>query len=85
MATSPLNTPASGTAQRNEGNSNVEPQSAFYSHSSQAIAAVSNGKALVTQLWYAREGIITPEMEFIAIRENAGRAARSRTNLQSAI
>jgi phosphomethylpyrimidine synthase len=25
----------------------------------------------VTQLWYAREGIVTPEMEFIAIRENA--------------
>ncbi|MEO6872157.1 MAG: phosphomethylpyrimidine synthase ThiC, partial [Chthoniobacterales bacterium] len=25
----------------------------------------------VTQLWYARQGIITPEMEFIAIRENA--------------
>ena len=29
----------------------------------------------VTQLWYAREGIITPEMEFIAIRENMRRAA----------
>src|SRR5690606_7824884 len=28
----------------------------------------------VTQLWYAKEGIITPEMEFIAIRENMGRA-----------
>jgi phosphomethylpyrimidine synthase len=28
----------------------------------------------VTQLWYARQGIITPEMEFIAIRENHGRA-----------
>jgi phosphomethylpyrimidine synthase len=27
----------------------------------------------VTQLWYARQGIITPEMEFIAIRES-GRA-----------
>ena len=25
---------------------------------------------VVTQLWYARHGIITPEMEFIAIREN---------------
>src|SRR6266516_1235599 len=24
---------------------------------------------VVTQLWYARQGIITPEMEFIAIRE----------------
>ncbi|MEI6072267.1 MAG: phosphomethylpyrimidine synthase ThiC [Verrucomicrobiae bacterium] len=28
----------------------------------------------VTQLWYARQGIITPEMEFIAIRENMDRA-----------
>jgi phosphomethylpyrimidine synthase len=26
----------------------------------------------VTQLWYARQGIITPEMEFIAVRENHG-------------
>ena len=28
----------------------------------------------VTQLWYARQGIITPEMEYIAIRENLGQA-----------
>jgi phosphomethylpyrimidine synthase len=28
----------------------------------------------VTQLWYARQGIITPEMEFVALRENMGRA-----------
>ena len=26
----------------------------------------------VTQFWYAKQGIITPEMEFIAIRENMG-------------
>ncbi len=26
----------------------------------------------VTQLWYARQGIITPEMEFISLRENQG-------------
>ena len=36
----------------------------------------TGGKA-VTQIAYARAGIITPEMEFIAIRENVGRA-RSR-------
>ncbi|HWD20900.1 MAG TPA: phosphomethylpyrimidine synthase ThiC [Verrucomicrobiae bacterium] len=30
---------------------------------------------IVTQLQYARQGIITPEMEFIALRENGGRAA----------
>src|SRR6478752_3886516 len=28
------------------------------------------GKSNVTQMHYARKGIITPEMEFIAIREN---------------
>jgi len=30
----------------------------------------------VSQLWYARQGIVTPEMEYIAIRENLGRAAQ---------
>ncbi|HEV2911959.1 MAG TPA: phosphomethylpyrimidine synthase ThiC [Pyrinomonadaceae bacterium] len=33
----------------------------------------------VTQMHYARRGIITPEMEFIAIRENLGRAAALET------
>ncbi len=28
----------------------------------------------VTQMWYARQGLVTPEMEFIAIRENMKRA-----------
>ncbi|MBI4023444.1 MAG: phosphomethylpyrimidine synthase ThiC [Verrucomicrobia bacterium] len=31
--------------------------------------------AVVTQMHYARRGIITPEMEFVAIRENMGREA----------
>ncbi|HEY5792604.1 MAG TPA: phosphomethylpyrimidine synthase ThiC, partial [Chthoniobacterales bacterium] len=31
----------------------------------------------VTQLWYAKQGIITPEMEFIAIRENQNVAQAS--------
>jgi phosphomethylpyrimidine synthase len=31
--------------------------------------------ACVTQMHYARRGIITPEMEFVALRENLGRAA----------
>jgi phosphomethylpyrimidine synthase len=30
--------------------------------------------ATVTQLHYARKGIVTPEMEYVAIRENLGRA-----------
>lgn len=29
----------------------------------------------MTQLAYARAGIITPEMEYVAIRENLGRDA----------
>ncbi len=33
--------------------------------------------ACVTQLHYARRGIITPEMEFIAIRENLGRMSQT--------
>ena len=49
-------------------------------HSDAAIPPSLRRKALrakpgkaVTQLHYARRGIITPEMEFIAIRENLGR------------
>jgi len=40
----------------------------------------ARGSAAVTQLAYARAGLITPEMEFVAIRENLGRerAARAR-------
>ena len=39
----------------------------------QAAAAARQARPAVTQLHYARQGIITPEMEFIAIRENLGR------------
>src|SRR5207302_241222 len=35
----------------------------------------------VTQLWYACQGIITPEMEFIAIRENMKVAQASRLRI----
>ena len=38
----------------------------------------ANGKA-VTQMAYAQAGIITPEMEFVAIRENLGRAAQGQS------
>ncbi|SNY93142.1 hydroxymethylpyrimidine synthase [Cohaesibacter sp. ES.047] len=38
----------------------------------------ANGEA-VTQMAYAQAGIITPEMEFVAIRENLGRAAQSQS------
>ncbi len=33
----------------------------------------------VTQKWYAEQGIITPEMEFVAIRENLGRQEEYKT------
>ncbi|GGI93131.1 phosphomethylpyrimidine synthase [Polymorphobacter multimanifer] len=35
------------------------------------------GNGAVTQIAYARRGIITPEMEYVAIRENIGRAERT--------
>src|SRR6267378_1393674 len=35
----------------------------------------------VTQMHYARQGIITPEMEFIAIRENLGRSCPTNLSL----
>ncbi len=38
----------------------------------------------VTQMHYARQGIITPEMEFIAIRENLGRACPKHFSLSTA-
>jgi phosphomethylpyrimidine synthase len=34
----------------------------------------------ITQLWYARQGMITPEMEYIAIRENLGLKERHLKN-----
>ncbi|MGI4878581.1 MAG: phosphomethylpyrimidine synthase ThiC [Janthinobacterium lividum] len=34
----------------------------------------ATGGAAVTQIAYARRGIVTPEMEYVAIRENIGRA-----------
>ncbi|HKX83675.1 MAG TPA: phosphomethylpyrimidine synthase ThiC [Pyrinomonadaceae bacterium] len=39
--------------------------------------------ACVTQMHYARKGIITPEMEYIAIRENLGRSADTLTRIAS--
>src|SRR5438093_3428695 len=39
----------------------------------------------VTQLWYARQGIITPEMEFIAIRESLGKEELRGKNLEGEI
>jgi phosphomethylpyrimidine synthase len=70
------------TLKRQTGNGSDENSSLDIRHSSFRGQSGSDRRPLrasvghpVTQLWYARQGIITPEMEFIAIRENAGRAA----------
>ncbi|HUK10563.1 MAG TPA: phosphomethylpyrimidine synthase ThiC [Stellaceae bacterium] len=40
----------------------------------------AKGSAAVTQLAYARRGIVTPEMEYVAIRENLGRKRSAETS-----
>jgi phosphomethylpyrimidine synthase len=45
-----------------------------FSSAKRAVLRAKPG-ACVTQLHYARRGIVTPEMEFIAMRENLGREA----------
>jgi phosphomethylpyrimidine synthase len=65
---------------KSEGeNGNANNSSFVLRHSSlleRRPLRAKNGHA-VTQLYYARQGIITPEMEFIAVRENLGRAQMS--------
>jgi phosphomethylpyrimidine synthase len=58
------------SANGHDGNSRFEIQDSKF-----AAQKPLRGRAgfAVTQLAYARRGIITPEMEFIAIRENLGR------------
>jgi phosphomethylpyrimidine synthase len=66
---------------------NGNPSSILHSPSSPARKPLRArpGKA-VTQLYYAREGIITPEMEYIAIRESGRAALQSEIfNLKSAM
>ncbi|MDX6577183.1 MAG: phosphomethylpyrimidine synthase [Blastocatellia bacterium] len=58
------------------GSSGNNLQSAIFNLQSHKPLRAKPGKC-VTQLFYARRGIITPEMEFIAIRESLGRARRS--------
>src|SRR5439155_2128462 len=70
-------------AQRGNGNSKFQASNAKETRSFKLENPnFARGKILrakshpVTQLYYARRGIITPEMEFIAIRENMGRESR---------
>ncbi len=65
------------TARRNGNSKSQAPSSKHLSTLNSQSSTLPKRKPLrasanhpVTQLWYARQGIITPEMEFIAIREN---------------
>jgi phosphomethylpyrimidine synthase len=82
---SPLKAPIN--AQRNplraKGSAGVSPASDGVSPSHTSSAAGRSFKP-VTQLAYARAGIITPEMEFIAIRENMGRQLRPERRIRIA-
>ena len=65
---------------------NGKQSSILHSPSSPARRALRAKRgSCVTQLAYARQGIITPEMEFIAIRENARAASAPITNNQEPI
>ena len=69
---------STSNAQRSTFNgSNGNLQSEIFDLKSKWPLRSRAGRA-VTQLWYARKGIITPEMEFIALRENPGSARGSR-------
>ena len=52
-------------------------QKKLFSFITKAATSATSRKRVknVTQLHYARQGIITPEMEYIAIRENQAREA----------
>jgi phosphomethylpyrimidine synthase len=61
-------------AQRGNGNSTLETPSFNLENPNFSRRKILRAKSHpVTQLYYARKGVITPEMEFIAIRENCGR------------
>ena len=89
--TSNVQHPTSNSDGRNGHNGNLQSE-IFNLQSRRQPLRAKPGKC-VTQLFYAREGIVTPEMEFIAIRENARRAALRQSapdqsaicNLQSAM
>jgi phosphomethylpyrimidine synthase len=57
------------------GNSVLDVRRSAFGVSRRVLRAKSHP---VTQFWYARQGIITPEMEFIAIRESPGSTRASR-------
>jgi phosphomethylpyrimidine synthase len=64
-----------GRAVRDEDNGNVSAEKLTPPFPKQPRVLRAKAGAAVTQLEYARRGIITPEMEFVAIRENLRRIA----------
>ncbi len=64
-----------GRAVRPEDNGNVSTEKLTPPFPQQPRVLRAKAGACVTQLEYARRGIITPEMEFVAIRENMRRGA----------
>jgi phosphomethylpyrimidine synthase len=64
-----------GRAVKDEDNGNVSAEKLTPPFPKQPRVLRAKAGATVTQLEYARRGIITPEMEFVAIRENMRREA----------
>nr|NKB47485.1 phosphomethylpyrimidine synthase ThiC [Legionellales bacterium] len=58
---------------QDDGHRNTQTQATFLGL--QRIPKRAKAGGSVTQMYYARQGIITPEMEYIALRENQQRAA----------
>ncbi len=65
--------PVAGRAVRPEDNGNVSPNYLVPEFPNRPPILRARPGATVTQMAYARRGIITPEMEFVAIRENLRR------------
>ncbi|MDF1585801.1 phosphomethylpyrimidine synthase ThiC [Marinimicrococcus flavescens] len=66
-----------GRELRPEDNGNVSPDRLVAPFPQRHRPLRAQGGAAVTQLAYARRGIVTAEMEFVAIRENLRREARA--------
>ena len=60
---------------RPEDNGHADGRRAVRAFAGRPAPVAASGGRAVTQLAYARAGIVTPEMEFVAIRENLGRDA----------
>jgi phosphomethylpyrimidine synthase len=75
---------STSTSEGQNGNGSGNLQSEIFNLKSKRPFRARAGRA-VTQLAYARRGIITPEMEFIAIRENLGREQLQIANGRSQI